>query len=150
MVVDCGLFQMDGRKARMGLRSDHCGNSSNTPTEANKSESSECFMPHRNKMKNFFCVKKKCRGHLLTNSTPSDENRVLMESMVNGRESPVGFDDRRGWKLPMSMAERRYESGRGSNTDSGDAKLVMEMEMEKKNQLMWINDVIDHLLDLKK
>ena len=74
---------MDGRKARMGLRADDCDRrcSSNTPT--NKSESSECFLPQRgyskpDKVKEMYITS-------TTNSSPQDQNRALLDAVVNNR-----------------------------------------------------------------
>lgn len=154
--------EMDGRKARMGLRADDCDRSTNTPTDHNKSESSECFMPQRNyksnKMKNMFCMKKKCdvpHGETTTsNSTPADQNRALLEAVVNNRRSPDNSSNQgvnsHDWRLPTTVSERNFELRRCSNSDSGDSKLVSYAEMEKKNQLIWITNEISHLSNLKK
>ncbi|XP_058803918.1 uncharacterized protein LOC131671478 isoform X2 [Phymastichus coffea] len=143
---------MDGRKARMGLRADDCErrNSSNTPT--NKSESSECFLPQRqfakiDKMKDMFITS-------TSNSSPQDQNRALLDAVVNSRRSPVDSSNEAGnsadWRMPTTMSERRYEMRRCSNSDSGDTKLVSYAEMEKQNQLIWITNEISHLSNLKK
>lgn len=121
--------ELDGRKARMGLRVEDCDRT--TPSEQNKSESSECFLPQRNYKKNMFCIKKKC-DTTTTNSSP-DQNH-----------NP---DD---WRLPTTVSERNFELRRCSNSDSGDSKLVSYAEMEKKNQLIWITNEISHLSNLKK
>ncbi|XP_033207184.1 uncharacterized protein LOC117166878 isoform X2 [Belonocnema kinseyi] len=153
--------EMDGRKARMGLRTDDCGRSSNTPTDPNKSESSECFMPQRNykssKIKNIFCMKKKCEvphGETTTsNSSAADQNRVLLDAAINSRRSPEDSSNQRvndDWRLPTTVSERQFELRRCSNSDSGDSKLVSYAEMEKKNQLIWITNEISHLSNLKK
>jgi hypothetical protein len=74
---------MDGRKARMGLRVDDCNRhcSSNIPT--NKSESSECFLPQQgykknNKLKDMFITS-------TSNTFPQDQNRALLDAIVNSR-----------------------------------------------------------------
>ncbi|XP_043469217.1 uncharacterized protein LOC122502932 [Leptopilina heterotoma] len=123
--------ELDGRKARMGLRVEDCDRS--TPSEQNKSESSECFLPQRNYTKNMFCIKKKC-DTTTTNSSP-DQNL-----------NPEPND----WRLPTTVSERNFELRRCSNSDSGDSKLVSYAEMEKKNQLIWITNEISHLSNLKK
>ncbi|KAJ8687170.1 hypothetical protein QAD02_022964 [Eretmocerus hayati] len=143
---------MDGRKARMGLRADDCEGrcSSNTPT--NKSESSECFMPQRgynanDKMKDIYNIS-------TTNSSPQDQNRALIDSVVDNRRSPMDSSNEAAnsvdWRLPTTASERRYEMRRCSNSDSVDAKLVSYAEMEKRNQLIWITNEISHLSNLKK
>lgn len=153
--------EMDGRKARMGLRTDDCERSSNTPTDPNKSESSECFMPQRsykpNKMKNIFCMKKKCEvphGETTTsNSSPADQNRALLDAAINNRRSPDDSSNQRvnnDWRLPTTVSERQFELRRCSHSDSADSKLVSYAEMEKKNQLIWITNEISHLSNLKK
>ena len=154
--------EMDGRKARMGLRTDDCDHSSNTPTDPNKSESSECFMPQRNykpnKMKNIFCLKQKCevphQESTTTNSSPADQNRVLLDAVVNNRRSPDDSSNHGinspDWRLPTTISERQFELRRCSNSDSGDTKLVSYAEMEKQNQLIWITNEISHLSNLKK
>lgn len=74
---------MDGRKARMGLRTDDCDRRSSSNTPTNKSESSECFMPQRgynknSKMKDMFMTS-------TSNSSPQDQNRALLDAVVNSR-----------------------------------------------------------------
>lgn len=74
---------MDGRKARMGLRTDDCDRRSSSNIATNKSESSECFLPQRpfNKME-------KVKDVFITstsNSSPQDQNRVLLDTVVNSR-----------------------------------------------------------------
>ncbi|XP_031787271.1 ras guanine nucleotide exchange factor R isoform X1 [Nasonia vitripennis] len=143
---------MDGRKARMGLRADDCDRrcSSNTPT--NKSESSECFLPQRAynknaKIKNMFITS-------TSNSSPQDQNRALLDAVVNSRPSPVDSSNEAGnsadWRLPATASERRYELRHCNESDSADAKLVSYAEMEKQNQLIWITNEISHLSNLKK
>ena len=154
--------EMDGRKARMGLRTDDCERSSNTPTDPNKSESSECFMPQRSykpsKMKNIFCMKKKSEvppaETTTSNSSPADQNRVLLDAAINSRRIPDDSSNQgpnsHDWRLPTTVSERQFELRRCSNSDSGDSKLVSYAEMEKKNQLIWITNEISHLSNLKK
>ncbi|XP_012287830.1 uncharacterized protein LOC105703764 [Orussus abietinus] len=156
--------EMDGRKARMGLRAEDRGHSSNTPTEANKSESSECFVPQRGykngKTKNIFCLKQKCDlpcGRSSSNSTRSDRNGVSLDSVVDdrrGRETPSEAANSLVWPIPFPNSagtpEWRLESRRCDRSDSGDTKLVSYAEMEKRNQLIWITNEISHLSNLKK
>lgn len=77
----------------------------------------------------------------------------LIEIHFN-RRSPPDSSHEAGhsadWRLPTTMSERRYESRRCSNSDSGDTKLVSYAEMEKRNQLIWITNEISHLSNLKK
>ncbi|XP_015594905.1 uncharacterized protein LOC107267550 [Cephus cinctus] len=154
--------ETDGRKARMELRTDDCQHSSNTPTDPNKSESSECFLPQRtdknNKVKNIFCLKKKCdlppEDTTTSNSTPSDQNRMLLEALVNNRQSRIDSSNGTGnsvdWRFPTTLSERRFQLGRCNHSDSGDTRLVNYAEMEKRKQLVWITNEISHLSNLKK
>lgn len=155
--------EMDGRKARLGLRTDDCQQSSNTPTDPDKSESSECFVPQRNhknaKVNDIFCFKENCkllhRESTTTNSIPApDHNRILLEAVVNNRRTPIesnnNTDNNTDWRLPTTSSERRFELKKCSISDSGDSKLVNYAEMEKRNQLIWITNEISHLCNLKK
>lgn len=154
----------DGRKARMGLRSDDCRRSSNTPTD--KSESSECFFPQRGrkgnkKIQDIFNAKERCKlsrgDSTLTNSTPPDRNRMLLSAVVNNRRgqgnvrsSNSAEEEQIDWRLLTTLSERQFELKKCSNSDSGDSKLVSYAEMEKRNQLIWITNEISHLSNLKK
>ncbi|CAK9807594.1 hypothetical protein ANTQUA_LOCUS5259 [Anthophora quadrimaculata] len=153
--------ETDGRKARMGLRSDDCHRGSNTTTE--KSESSECFFPQRssrkgNKVQDIFCTKERCkisqRDSTTTNSTPPDHNRMLLDAVVNNRRARVRSSNNSGeqadWRLLTTFSERQFELKKCGNSDSGDSKLVSYAEMEKQNQLIWITNEISHLCNLKK
>ncbi|XP_076241062.1 uncharacterized protein LOC143183430 [Calliopsis andreniformis] len=155
--------ETDGRKARMGLRSDDCRRSSNTPTDPDKSESSECFFPQRGRKSNkvvqdIFCAKERCkvsRGEsTITNSTPPDHNRMLLDAVVNNRRANVrssnNTEEQADWRLLTTLSERQFELRKCSNSDSGDSKLVSYAEMEKRNQLIWITNEISHLCNLKK
>ncbi|XP_051164692.1 uncharacterized protein LOC127283709 isoform X2 [Leptopilina boulardi] len=147
--------EMDGRKARMGLRADDCDRSTNTPTDHNKSESSECFMPQRNykkiTSKNMFMKKKKCET-TTSNSSPADQNRATNEEEEeeDDDEEEEQETNNHDWRLPTTISERNFELRRCSNSDSADSKLVSYAEMEKKNQLIWITNEISHLSNLKK
>lgn len=153
--------EMDGRKARLGLRTDDCQRSSNTPTDPDKSESSECFVPHRNhknaKVNDIFCFKENCklphRESTTTNSILPDHNRILLDAVVNNRrtlESNNNTDNNTDWRLPTTSSERHFELKKCSMSESGDSKLVNYAEMEKRNQLIWITNEISHLCNLKK
>ncbi|XP_029163998.1 uncharacterized protein LOC114935347 isoform X2 [Nylanderia fulva] len=152
--------EMDGRKARLGLRTDDCQRSSNT--DRDKSESSECFVPQRNhknaKVNDIFCFKENCklphRESTTTNSILPDHNRILLDAVVNNRrtlvESNNNTDNNTDWRLPTTSSERHFELKKCSMSESGDSKLVNYAEMEKKNQLIWITNEISHLNNLKK
>ncbi|KZC08590.1 PREDICTED: uncharacterized protein LOC107186765 [Dufourea novaeangliae] len=154
--------ETDGRKARMGLRSDDCRRSTNTPTEPDKSESSECFFPHRGrkgkKAQDLFCAKERCkisRGESsISNSTPADHNRMLLDAVLNNRRPKnvrsSNTEEQVDWRLLTTMSERQFEMKKCGNSDSGDSKLVSYAEMEKRNQLIWITNEISHLSNLKK
>ncbi|XP_070171885.1 uncharacterized protein [Polyergus mexicanus] len=154
--------EMDGRKARLGLRTDDCQRSSNTPTDPDKSESSECFVPQRNhknaKVNDIFCFKENCklphRESTTTNSILPDHNRILLDAVVNNRrtlvESNNTTDNNTDWRLPTTSSERHFELKKCSMSESGDSKLVNYAEMEKRNQLIWITNEISHLCNLKK
>lgn len=154
--------EMDGRKARLGLRTDDCQQTSNTPTDPDKSESSECFVPQRNhknaKVNDIFCFKENCklphRESTTTNSIPPDHNRILLDAVVNNRRTPVesnnNTDNNTDWRLPTTSSERQFELKKCSMSESGDSKLVNYAEMEKRNQLIWITNEISHLSNLKK
>lgn len=154
--------EMDGRKARLGLRTDDCQQTSNTPTDPDKSESSECFVPQRNhknaKVNDIFCFKENCklphRESTTTNSIPPDHNRILLDAVVNNRRTPVesnnNTDNNTDWRLPTTSSERRFELKKCSMSESGESKLVNYAEMEKRNQLIWITNEISHLCNLKK
>jgi len=154
--------EMDGRKARLGLRTDDCQQSSNTPTDPDKSESSECFVPQRNpkntKVNGMFCFKENCklphRESTTTNSIPPDHNRILLDAVVNNRRTSVesnnNTDNNTDWRLPTTSSERQFELKKCSMSESGDSKLVNYAEMEKRNQLIWITNEISHLCNLKK
>lgn len=153
--------EMDGRKARLGLRTDDCQRSSNTPTDPDKSESSECFVPQRNhknaKVNDIFCFKENCklphRESTTTNSILPDHNRILLDAVVNNRrtlESNNNTDNNTDWRLPTTSSERHFELKKCSMSESGDSKLVNYAEMEKRNQLIWITNEISHLCNLKK
>ncbi|XP_072766845.1 uncharacterized protein [Anoplolepis gracilipes] len=154
--------EMDGRKARLGLRTDDCQRNSNTPTDPEKSESSECFVPQRNhkntKVNDIFCFKENCklphRESTTTNSILPDHNRILLDAVVNNRrtlvESNNNTDNNTDWRLPTTSSERHFELKKCSMSESGDSKLVNYAEMEKKNQLIWITNEISHLSNLKK
>ncbi|KAL0103135.1 hypothetical protein PUN28_017455 [Cardiocondyla obscurior] len=154
--------EMDGRKARLGLRTDDCQQTSNTPTDPDKSESSECFVPQRNhknaKVNDIFCFKENCklphRESTTTNSIPPDHNRILLDAVVNNRRTPVesnnNTDNNTDWRLPTTSSERQFELNKCSMSESGDSKLVNYAEMEKRNQLIWITNEISHLCNLKK
>ncbi|XP_011861267.1 PREDICTED: uncharacterized protein LOC105558286 [Vollenhovia emeryi] len=153
---------MDGRKARLGLRTDDCQQMSNTPTDPDKSESSECFVPQRNhkhtKVNDIFCFEKSCklphRESTTTNSIAPDHNRILLDAVVNNRRTPVesnnNTDNNTDWRLPTTSSERQFELNKCSMSESGDSKLVNYAEMEKRNQLIWITNEISHLCNLKK
>ncbi|XP_076677889.1 uncharacterized protein LOC143374002 isoform X1 [Andrena cerasifolii] len=155
--------ETDGRKARMGLRSDDYRRSSNTPTDPDKSESSECFFPQRDRKGNkivqdIFCAKNRCnisgRDSTITNSTPPDHNRMLLDAVVNNRRAAIrssnNTEEQADWRLLTTLSERQFELKKCSNSDSGDSKLVSYAEMEKRNQLIWITNEISHLCNLKK
>ncbi|XP_012228277.1 centrosome-associated protein Alms1a-like [Linepithema humile] len=154
--------EMDGRKARLGLRTDDCQQSSNTPTDPDKSESSECFVPqrtHKNaKVNDIFCFKENCklphRESTTTNSLLPDHNRILLDAVVNNRRTPVesnnNTDNNTDWRLPTTSSERQFELKKCSMSESGDSKLINYAEMEKRNQLTWITNEISHLSNLKK
>ncbi|XP_011166007.2 uncharacterized protein LOC105200245 [Solenopsis invicta] len=154
--------EMDGRKARLGLRTDDCQQTSNTPTDPDKSESSECFVPQRNhkntKVNDIFCFKENCklphRESTTTNSIPPDHNRILLDAVVNNRRTPVesnnNTDNNTDWRLPTTSSERQFELKKCSMSESRDSKLVNYAEMEKRNQLIWITNEISHLCNLKK
>ncbi|KAF7414091.1 hypothetical protein HZH68_002580 [Vespula germanica] len=154
--------ETDGRKARMGLRTDDCQQSSNIPTEADRSESSECFVPQQNqkgnKIKNTFCLKEKCKilqrnETTSTNSTPSDHNRMLLDAVVNRKTSTISSkstENNTDWRFPTTLSERQFELKRCRNSNTGDLRLVSYAEMEKRNQLVWITNEISHLCNLKK
>ncbi|XP_034178875.2 uncharacterized protein LOC117603644 isoform X1 [Osmia lignaria lignaria] len=154
--------ETDGRKARMGLRLDDCHRSSNTTTDPEKSESSDCFFPQRgrkgNKVQDIFCVKERCKlsqgDSSTTNTTPPDHNRMLLDAVVNNRKASVrssnNTDEQVDWRLLTTFSERQFELKKCSNSDSGDSKLVSYAEMEKRNQLIWITNEISHLCNLKK
>ncbi|XP_014486839.1 PREDICTED: uncharacterized protein LOC106750782 [Dinoponera quadriceps] len=150
-------MEMDGRKARLGLRTDDCQQSGNTTTDPDKSESSECFVPQRNhKMNDIFCYKENCklpahRESTTTNSIPpADRNRILLDAVVNNRRTPVESNNNTDWRLPTTSSERQFELKKCSMSESGDSKLVNYAEMEKRNQLIWITNEISHLCNLKK
>ncbi|XP_076376777.1 uncharacterized protein LOC143259237 isoform X2 [Megalopta genalis] len=154
--------ETDGRKARMGLRSDDCRRSSNTQTEPDKSESSECFFPQRNrkgaKPQDIFCVQDRCKisreDSSLSNSTPADHNRMLLDAVLNNRRSgnvrSSNTEEQMDWRLLTTLSERQFEMKKCGNSESGDSKLVSYAEMEKRNQLIWITNEISHLSNLKK
>lgn len=154
--------EMDGRKARLGLRTDDCQRSSNTPTDPDKSESSECFVPQRShknpKVNDIFCYKENCklphRESTTTNSLLPDHNRILLDAVVNNRRTPVesnnNTDNNTDWRLPTTSSERQFELKKCSMSESGDSKLINYAEMEKRNQLTWITNEISHLSNLKK
>ncbi|XP_011137086.1 uncharacterized protein LOC105181790 isoform X2 [Harpegnathos saltator] len=155
--------EMDGRKARLGLRTDDCQQNSNTTTDRDKSESSECFVPQRNhknaKVNDIFCYKESCklphRESTTTNSIPpADHNRILLDAVVNNRRTSVesnnNTDNNTDWRLPTTSSERQFELKKCSMSESGDSKLVNYAEMEKRNQLIWITNEISHLCNLKK
>lgn len=161
--------ETDGRKARMGLRSDDCHRSNNTITDPDKSESSECFFPQRNrkgnKMQDIFCTKERCKisqrdstmtttaTTTTTTATPPDHNRMLLDAVVNNRRPIVrssNAGERDDWRLLTTFSERQFELKKCGSSDSGDSKLVSYAEMEKRNQLIWITNEISHLCNLKK
>ncbi|KAK9294610.1 hypothetical protein QLX08_010834 [Tetragonisca angustula] len=172
--------ETDGRKARMGLRSDDCHRSSNTVTDPDKSESSECFFPQRtrksNKVQDIFCAKERCKISTMTttttttttttatttttttttttiNSTPPDHNRMLLDAVVNNRRTVVrssNTGEQDDWRLLTTFSERQFELKKCGSSDSADSKLVSYAEMEKRNQLIWITNEISHLCNLKK
>ncbi|KAG7191119.1 hypothetical protein KM043_007151 [Ampulex compressa] len=151
--------EMDGRKARMGLRVDDCTRNNNI--DGKKSGSSECFFPQRGqkngKVRDLFCMKKKCKmphgDTTTTNSTPPDHNRMLLDAVVNNRRTPTessnNMEDNINWRLPTTLSERQFELKK-CNSDSCESKLVSYAEMEKRNQLIWITNEISHLCNLKK
>ncbi|KAG6794945.1 hypothetical protein HZU73_09395 [Apis mellifera caucasica] len=160
--------ETDGRKARMGLRSDDCHRSSNTMTD--KSESSECFFPQRgrkgNKMQDIFCTKDckmqrdskmtTTRTTTMTTATTNntiDHNRMLLDAVVNNRRNVIrssNTGEQDDWRLLTTFSERQFEMKKHGNSDSADSKLVSYAEMEKRNQLIWITNEISHLCNLKK
>lgn len=150
--------ETDGRKARMGLRiNDDCRRSSDSPTDANKSESSECFMPQRKEKSkaqrdSIFCYKE--NGDSSTSDTPLDRNRVYLNAAVDNRQSTIESSDASrnppDWRLPTTLSERQFELRRRNTSESGDSRLVSYAETEKKNQLLWITNEISHLSNLKK
>ncbi|XP_076295546.1 uncharacterized protein LOC143216415 isoform X1 [Lasioglossum baleicum] len=154
--------ETDGRKARMGLRLDDCRRSSNTPTEPDKSESSECFFPQRGrkgtKPQDIFCVKDRCKisreDSSLSNSTPADHNRMLLDAVLNNRRPgnvrSSNSEEQLDWRLLTTLSERQFEMKKCGNSESEDSKLVSYAEMEKRNQLIWITNEISHLSNLKK
>lgn len=170
---------MDGRKARMGLRSEDQRRDTNTDGE--KSQSSECFMPqlknqHKNKSTNlFYRIEKsneKTRDSsqnlarevptVLTTttaatastttatSTSTSHRNLSSNRIVLVKERRRTATNETDWRLPTTMSERRFELGRCSNSESGDTKLINYAEMEKRNQLAWITNEISHLCNLKR
>ncbi|XP_046818099.1 uncharacterized protein LOC124423803 isoform X2 [Vespa crabro] len=154
--------EMDGRKARIGLRTDNCQQSSNIPTEADRSESSDCFVPQQNqkgnKIKNTFCLKEKCKilqrnETTSTHSTPSDHNRMLLNAVISRKTSTISSkstENNTNWRFPTTLSERQFELKRCRNSNTGDLRLVSYAEMEKRNQIVWITNEINHLCNLKK
>ncbi|XP_046472039.1 uncharacterized protein [Neodiprion pinetum] len=159
--VQTDRTEMDGRKARMGLRADDCQRSSNSPTDANKSESSECFLPQRrDKAKahdNIFYFKQNSKipnGDTSTSDNPLDQKRIYLDASVGARQSVMGSSNSSknsaDWRMPTTLSERQFELRRPNTSESGDSKLVSYAETEKKNQLLWITNEISHLSNLKK
>ncbi|XP_017758161.1 PREDICTED: uncharacterized protein LOC108549329 [Eufriesea mexicana] len=165
--------ETDGRKARLGLRSDDCHRSSNTITDPDKSGSSECFFPQRNrkgnKVQDIFCVKERCKISqrdstmttttttttmtTTTNSTPPDHNRMLLDAVVNNRRGVIrssNTEEHDDWRMLTTFSERQFELKKNGSSVSADSKLVSYAEMEKRNQLIWITNEISHLRNLKK
>lgn len=130
----------DGRKARMGLRSeDRRRHLEPLPLDSEKSESSECFLPQQlYKMKDKTGSGKSDQLSKLSNpSTPPSNSRTR------------GGDDKMDWRHPATLSERRFQLERCTYR-TGATKLIDYVEMEKKNQLVWISNEINHLSNLKK
>ncbi|XP_063992912.1 uncharacterized protein LOC135170786 [Diachasmimorpha longicaudata] len=129
----------DGRKARMGLRSeDRHRHLQREPTlDTEKSESSECFLPQQITYKTKVENKTGSAG-----KTPSSVNTTS--------ERTRGGDDKMDWRLARTMSERRFELERCNYGTGATTRLIDYVEMEKKNQLVWISNEINHLSNLKK
>ncbi|XP_015111144.1 uncharacterized protein LOC107037225 [Diachasma alloeum] len=129
----------DGRKARMGLRSEdrHRHLQREVPLDTEKSESSECFLPQQMTYKSKVENKTGSVG-----KTPSSANTTT--------ERTRGGDDKMDWRLPTTMSERRFELERCNYRAGATTRLIDYVEMEKKNQLVWISNEINHLSNLKK
>ncbi|XP_057332598.1 uncharacterized protein LOC130672188 [Microplitis mediator] len=54
------------------------------------------------------------------------------------------------WRLPSTMSERRFADEWCTSRIASATRLIDYVEVEKKNQLMWINSEINHLSSLKK
>lgn len=156
---------MDGRKARMGLRSEDRRRESRT--DGDKSESSECFVPSSHAQKPFkidgtniyFSVEKpedksprapEATATATTTSVTTSRRDQLSERILLIKDRARPDSNETDWRLPTTMSERRFEMGRRSNSESGDAKLINYAEMEKRNQLVWITNEISHLCNLKR
>ncbi|XP_034945482.1 uncharacterized protein [Chelonus insularis] len=53
------------------------------------------------------------------------------------------------WRLPATISERRFKYEKKAQFGT-ISQLINYVEIEKKNQLLWINNEINHLLNLKK
>ncbi|XP_044013128.1 uncharacterized protein LOC122855657 [Aphidius gifuensis] len=146
----------DGRTARMGLRPDDHQlhqrhrdkrvqkNSLNINTD--KSESSEGFLSNQkiiDNNKNKILINEKINKTSTTTiaSSNSDDKEI-----INKKKDVNKMD----WRLPVTMSERQFELERSSYRAGVSSKLIDYVQMEKKNQLVWINNEINHLSCLKK
>uniref|UniRef100_A0A0C9RR66 ALMS motif domain-containing protein n=1 Tax=Fopius arisanus TaxID=64838 RepID=A0A0C9RR66_9HYME len=129
----------DGRKARMGLRSEdrHRHLQREVPLDTEKSESSECFLPQQIPYKS-------------NTDNKSGAGKTAQSSGNTTTQRRRGGDDKMDWRLPTTMSERRFELERCNYRAGATTRLIDYVEMEKKNQLVWISNEIDHLSNLKK
>lgn len=74
--------EMDGRKARMGLRVDECEHRSSSNTPVNKSESSECFLPSK-------IYKKDQLKHMYVSSSTNTSSHLQKRSVQCGLDDEL-------------------------------------------------------------
>ncbi|XP_011497239.1 PREDICTED: uncharacterized protein LOC105361685 [Ceratosolen solmsi marchali] len=139
---------IDGRNASVGLQDDDC-NKHSSNLLITKSESSECFLPQQRYNKN-----NKMKDIFITSTSLQEKNRAFLDAVINSRQNQIESsnepDRSMNWRLPATLSERMYKFRQYSNSDSEDTKLVSYAKKEKRNQLIWINNEINHLSNLKK
>ncbi|KAK0162454.1 hypothetical protein PV327_006229 [Microctonus hyperodae] len=161
----------DGRKARMGLRSDdrhrhhhhhhhQQQQRKNMIIDMNKSESSECFLPQSQNLNYKEAKTFSNKPMIVTATTTKSQTSSATPNTTSSRDisSQCEVDEQRkqqknekiDWRLPTTISERRFDYNRSTSRLGTATRLIDYVEMEKKNQLVWINNEINHLSNLKK
>ncbi|CAD6216132.1 GSCOCG00004348001-RA-CDS [Cotesia congregata] len=85
-----------------------------------------------------------------TTTTPVSVNSSQSNSEQQGKVQNNAGLEKKDWRLPSTMSEKLFAHEWCNSKIVSATRLIDYVEMEKKNQLVWINSEINHLSSLKK